>query len=241
MSGSLDAGVRFLITDRNGGTSPEPFSSLNLGLGVGDDPANVAANRERAAASCGLQPAGIVWMRQVHSAVVRYADAGWPAEPGGPCDAVYTDVPGLALGVLVADCMPVLLADSRARLVGAAHAGREGMQAGVVQALVDAMTTAGGRPGGMHAQIGPCICGGCYEVPEEMRARVSAVVPEASCPTRAGTAGLDIAAGVRAQLAAAGVGSVRSDNRCSVESAELFSYRRDGRTGRFAGLIWLEP
>jgi polyphenol oxidase len=237
----LCAGARYLITGRNGGTSHAPFQSLNLGPAVGDNPAAVAANRELAALSCGLGAADIAWMRQVHGTAVRYAGRGWPGQPAEPCDAIFTDMPGLALAVLVADCVPVLIADSRARLVGAAHAGREGMQAGVVPALVGAMTAAGGRPDRMHALIGPAICGACYEVPEEMRAAVAAVVPAASCVTRAGTAGLDIAAGVRAQLAAAGIGSVGQDGRCTMEFGELFSYRRDGQTGRFAGLVWLEP
>ena len=117
----------------------------------------------------------------------------------------------------------------------------EGLVAGVVPALVAAMTAAGASPARMRAVTGPAICGGCYEVPPEMRARVSAAVPAASCETFAGTAGLDIAAGVRAQLAAAGVGSITADGRCTRESGELYSYRRDGVTGRFAGLVWLAP
>jgi copper oxidase (laccase) domain-containing protein len=113
------------------------------------------------------------------------------------------------------------------------------MVAGVVSALIGAMTAAGARPDRMVAMIGPSICGGCYEVPEPMRARISAGVPAAYCWTRAGSPGLDIAAGVRAQLAGAGVAAIGHDGRCTSESAELFSYRRDGTTGRFAGLIWL--
>jgi polyphenol oxidase len=237
----LGAGVGYCVTDRNGGASGPPYSSLNLGQGVGDDPADVAVNRKIVAASCGLRPDGIAWMHQVHGTVVRYADGTWPDEPREPCDAIYTDVPGLALAVLVADCVPVLVADPEARLAGAAHAGREGMVAGVLPALVEAMTGAGGRPERMHALIGPSICGACYEVPAEMRAKVAARVPEAGCSTRQGTPGLDIAAGVRAQLAAAGVKSEATDGRCTRESAELFSYRRDGTTGRFASLVWLEP
>jgi YfiH family protein len=236
----LGTGVSYRITDRNGGVSGPPYSSLNLGQGVGDDPGDVSANRKTMAASYGLGPEGIAWMRQVHGTVVRYADATWPDEPREPCDAIYTDVAGLALAVLVADCVPVLVADPEARLAGAAHAGREGMVAGVVPALIEAMTGAGARPDRMHALIGPSICGACYEVPEEMRARVAARVPEAGCSTRQGTAGLDIAAGVRAQLAAAGVKAVAVDGRCTRESAELYSYRRDGTTGRFASLVWLE-
>jgi polyphenol oxidase len=237
----LAAGVRYRFTDRNGGRSKPPYQSLNLGPAVGDDPADVAANRELVAISCDLNPASLAWMRQVHSAVVRHAGRDWPDREAEPCDAVFTEVTGLALGVLVADCAPVLLADPLARLAGAAHAGREGMVAGVVPALVAAMTAAGGRPDRIRAVIGPAICGGCYEVPDDMQARAAAAVPEARCRTRAGTAGLDIAAGVQAQLAAAGVRSVTRDGRCTRETGDLFSYRRDGTTGRFAGLIWVEP
>jgi polyphenol oxidase len=235
----LCAGVRYLITDRNGGVSGDRFTSLNLGLAVGDDPAAVAANRKLAAARCGLQAGEVAWMRQVHGTAVRHVARG--GQQDGSCDAMFTDVAGLALAVQVADCVPVLVADPQARLAGAAHAGRAGLAAGVVPALVTALTAAGGRPDRMHALIGPAICGRCYEVPEQMRAEVSALVPEAGCTTRKGSPGLDIVAGVRAQLAAAGVPSVRADGRCTRESAGLYSYRRDGMTGRFAGLVWLEP
>ncbi len=237
----LGAGIRYLFTDRDGGRSRPPYQSLNLGPAVGDDPADVAANRRLVAEACGLDPGALAWMRQVHGTAVRYADQHWPGQEPEQCDAVFTDRPGLALSVLVADCVPVLLADPQARLVGAAHAGREGLVAGVVPALVAAMTAAGGRPDRIRAAIGPAICGGCYEVPAEMQARVAATVPSARCWTRAGTAGLDIRAGVQAQLAAAGVRSVSRDPRCTRETADLFSYRRDGTTGRAAGLVWLEP
>jgi polyphenol oxidase len=240
---ALADGVGAVISNRAGGVSPAPFDSLNLGLAVGDDPNAVAANRQALAAACGLQAADLAWMRQVHGATVRYVAAGpaGPVGPAGPTDAIFTNVPGIALCVQVADCMPVLVADPAARIIGAAHAGREGMAGGVVPALIAAMTAAGARPAAMQALVGPGICGGCYEVPEELRARVSAIVPEASCVTCAGTAGLDIRAGVLAQLAAAGVASTQVDGRCTRESAELYSYRRDGTTGRFAGLIWLIP
>jgi polyphenol oxidase len=233
------AGIMALVTDRHGGVSKPPYDSLNLGAAVGDEPSAVAANRQLAAAACGLGAADVAFMRQVHGATVSYAGASWPSQQPEPCDAIFTDVPGLALGVLVADCLPVLIADPVARLVGAAHAGREGMLAGVVPELVGAMTAAGASAPRMRVLLGPAICGRCYEVPEEMRARAAAVVPAASCVTAAGTAGLDIVAGVRAQLAALGVGQVSADGRCTRESAELFSYRRDGTTGRFAGLVWL--
>jgi hypothetical protein len=237
---SLGDGVQGGFSSRAGGVSKPPYTSLNLGLGVADDPADVTANRAALAAACGLRPADLTWMQQVHGADVWHASAAAP-EPARPVDAVFTDVPGRALCVLVADCVPVLLADPVAGLVGAAHSGRPGLAAGVVPALIEAMAGAGASPARMSAVIGPSVCGRCYEVPAEMRAAVCEVVPEAGCLTSAGTAGLDIAAGVQAQLVAAGIGSISADSRCTRESADLYSYRRDRTTGRFAGLIWLSP
>lgn len=155
------------------------------------------------------------------------------------CDAVYTAVRGLPLSVLAADCAPVLVADPAAGLIGAAHAGRAGMEAGVVPALIGAMTGAGADAARMRALIGPAVCGGCYNVPDDLRERVSAAVPAAYCVTRRGLPGLDITAGIEAQLAAAGVRDVQRDGRCTAESPELYSHRRDRLTGRFAALIWL--
>ena len=236
----LGDGVLAGFSGRPGGVSQPPYDALNLGLGVGDDQAAVTANRGALAAACGLRFADLTWMRQVHSSDVWYAGAG-AAEPPGPVDAMFTDVPGRALCVLVADCAPVLVADPNARIVGVAHAGREGLAAGVVPALVSAMTAAGARPDRMRAVTGPAICGACYEVPAELQARVGAVVPSAACTTAAGTCGLDIPAGVRAQLEMAGVHEAGADGRCTRESPGLYSYRRDGQTGRGAGLIWLAP
>jgi polyphenol oxidase len=237
----LGAGVTAVFADRHGGVSRPPFDSMNLGAGVGDAPEAVAANRERLAAACGLRPEGIAWLRQVHGTEVKYVNDASAGQLAEPADASFTDVPGLALAVLAADCLPVLLADPVARIVGAAHAGREGMASGVVPALVSAMTSAGARPARMRAVLGPSICGGCYEVPAELTERIAAVVPAARCVTRAGAPGLDIAGGVQSQLADLGVGAVCADGRCTRESAELFSYRRDGLTGRFAALVWLLP
>lgn len=234
----LGNGVLAGFSSRAGGWSQPPYDSLNLGLAVGDDRPAVQANRDALAVACGLTAEDLTWMRQVHGRDVWYTASG-EAAPPGPVDAMFTDKPGRALCVLVADCAPVLLADPVARIVGAAHAGREGLVAGVVPALVSAMTTAGANPARMRAVIGPAICGRCYEVPADLQARVGAVAPAAICATAGGTCGLDIAAGLCAQLAAAGVGSIGTDGRCTAESPELYSYRRDGRTGRLAGLIWL--
>jgi YfiH family protein len=233
----LAPGVLAMITDRRGGVSAPPYDTLNLGGGVGDQPGAVAANRELVARAIGV--GRLAWMRQVHGA--RVAEATGTAAPGPPetADAMFTRQSRIAIGVLVADCGPVLLADPVARIAGAAHAGREGMAAGVISELVSAMTAAGAEPARIHAFIGPLICGGCYEVPQPMKARISAIVPQAGCLTRAGMPGLDVRAGIEAQLAALGIGRISSDPRCTAESAELYSHRRDGRTGRFAGLVWL--
>ncbi|RJL31232.1 peptidoglycan editing factor PgeF [Bailinhaonella thermotolerans] len=233
----LGPGVGAFFTDRHGGVSAPPYDSLNLGGSVGDDPEAVLENRRRAAASHGLDPARVVWMRQIHSADAVRVDG--TASPG-EVDAVVTTEPGLALGSLAADCAPVLAADPVARVVGAAHAGRVGMAAGVAPALVEEMVRAGARPERMIAVIGPCACGDCYEVSAEMREDVARAVPAAWATTRAGTPGLDIRAGVAEQLAKAGVGEISHDARCTMESPELYSHRRDRLTGRFAGYVWLE-
>jgi polyphenol oxidase len=239
-----------MFTGRSGGVSAPPYDTLNLARSVGDDPDAVSANRRLAARAGGLGAGRLAWMHQVHGTTVRYAasGAGDPADPGQAAglaapeaDALYTDVAGLGLGVMAADCAPVLLADPQARIVGAAHAGREGMAAGVVTELLAAMSAAGADPARVHAVIGPHICGGCYEVPAAMRARIAGQVPEAGCVTRAGTAGIDVGAGIGAQLARAGVRAVTRDPRCTAETPGLYSYRRDGQTGRFAGFVWLAP
>jgi YfiH family protein len=253
----LAPGVLAAFTSRHGGVSDPPFDSLNLGGGVGDDPAAVARNRQLAAQACGgpaggIAGGGIAWMRQVHGSDVAYVAAGTSSVAAGSplaaasapaqaaeADAIFTDVPGQPLGVLVADCVPVLIADPQARIVGAAHAGREGMAGGVVLALVRAMTGAGADPSRLRAAIGPAICGSCYEVPAQLRARIADAVPQAGCVTRKGSPGIDIGSGVAAQLAGAGVLAVSRDPRCTAENPALYSYRRDGQTGRFAGLVWL--
>jgi polyphenol oxidase len=229
-------GVRAVFTGRSGGVSLPPYDTLNMSGAVGDDPAAVARNRLRVAQACEVAESGLTWMRQVHGSHVGYADHGSSGREG---DAIFTDVPGLALGVLAADCAGVLLADPRARIVGAAHSGREGTAAGVVTALVAAMAGAGAVPARMRALIGPAICGRCYEVSAQVQDRVAAAVPEAACRTRRGSPGLDIGAGITAQLARAGIRQVDDDPRCTAETPDLYSFRRDGRTGRFAGLIWL--
>ena len=242
----LCSGVLGLFTGRSGGVSGDPFGTLNLSYGVGDDPAAVRRNRDLVGQAVRPGPDRLSWLRQVHgTAVVQITDtAGTPtaAPDADPrADAQFTGSAALAVGALAADCAPVLIADPVARLVGAAHAGRPGLAAGVVPALIAAMSAAGADPGRMHAAIGPAICGQCYEVPAAMRDQVAAAVPESACVTAAGTPGIDLRAGLLAQLARLGVSAVSIDDRCTAETAELFSYRRDGRTGRLTGLVWLAP
>ncbi|AUS80253.1 peptidoglycan editing factor PgeF [Actinoalloteichus sp. AHMU CJ021] len=231
--------VRRIVTTREGGRSSGPYQAFNLGDHVGDDPAAVAANRRRLADELGLPPDRLVWMEQVHGRGVTTVD-GPRAEAVEATDALVTAEPGLALVVLVADCVPVLLADPVAGVVAAVHAGRIGTRVGVLPATLAAMERAGARVGDVEALLGPAVCGDCYEVPEAMRADVERHVPGTACRTRRGTPGLDLRAGLLGQLTEAGVGRVGADPRCTVESPELFSHRRGAPTGRFAAVTWFE-
>jgi polyphenol oxidase len=227
------------VTDRYGGTSPAPYDELNLGGHVGDDPSRVASNRVLLANAFGVPPDQLVLMSQVHGTAVAVVDGTGTGGPAPEADALVTAAPGLALVVLVADCAPVLLADTTAGVVAVAHAGRRGMAGGIVAATLVAMRSLGAQPATTAALVGPAICGRCYEVPADLQDEVAAIEPAARSTTRAGTAGLDIRAGVVAQLEAAGVPSIEVDPLCTAESEHLYSHRRDGVTGRFAGLACL--
>ncbi|MEV0780926.1 peptidoglycan editing factor PgeF [Streptomyces sp. NPDC050428] len=232
-------GAHFAFTDRWGGVSAAPYERLNLGGAVGDDPAAVRANRTAAARSLGLDAARVVWMNQVHGRDVAVVEGPWESDEIPAVDAVVTTRRGLALAVLTADCVPVLLADPVAGVAAAAHAGRPGMVAGVVPAVVEAMVARGAEPSRITARTGPAVCGRCYEVPEDMRAQVAEAVPESWSETSWGTPAVDVTAGVHAQLAALGVEHRHPSEICTVESADHFSYRRDRTTGRLAGYVWL--
>lgn len=223
-----------LFTDRLGGRSAAPFASLNLALHVGDDPVVVAENRWRVAVTAGLDPDRVVFMDQVHGSEVAVVRAAGVVTG---VDALVTDQPGLALAVLAADCVPVVLADGRAGLVGVAHSGRTGTALAVVAATVGVLRDLGAT--GLAAELGPAVCGACYEVPTALQQQVAAVVPAAVSTTREGTSGLDLRAGIRAQLEDLGVPEVTVSARCTLEDPELFSHRRDGTTGRQAGYVWL--
>lgn len=229
-------GITRALTDRHGGHSSGAFDALNLGSRVGDDPAAVVVNRAALATALGLAPDRLVFLHQVHGADVVTVTGPVADEP--PADAIVTAEPGLAIAVLAADCVPVLLADPVAGLIGAAHVGRPGLTAGTVAAVVDRMRALGADR--LDAVVGPAVCGACYEVPADLAAQVTAYVPEAAAVSRDGTAALDIAAGVLAQLAGLGIPAVRAGG-CTRESADHYSYRRDGRTGRHAGVVVRRP
>ncbi|MGY1838497.1 MULTISPECIES: peptidoglycan editing factor PgeF [unclassified Modestobacter] len=230
---------RRVVTDRRGGRSASPWESFNLGGHVGDDPSDVAANRERLAAGIGVPGRQLVWMTQVHGTGVAIVEDA-EENPVADVDALVTATPGLVLCVLVADCVPVLLADPVAGVVAAVHAGREGVRRGVVPAALAAMTRLGARPADVEALLGPAVCGADYEVPAAMQAEVARVAPASAVRTRTGTPGLDLRAGIAGVLRDAGVGQVVHDPRCTVEDRNLFSHRREGVTGRQAGLVWLD-
>lgn len=234
------SGAHFAFTDRWGGVSAAPYDELNLGGAVGDDPAAVRTNRELAAKALGLDPAEVVWMNQVHGRDVAVVDGPWGDREVPAVDAVVTARRGLALAVLTADCTPVLMADPVAGVAGAAHAGRPGLVAGVVPAVVRAMTELGADPARILARTGPSVCGRCYEVPVAMRAEVAETAPEAWAETSWGTPSVDVTAGVRSQLARAGVPMEDDPHICTLESADHFSYRRERTTGRLASYVWLD-
>src|SRR5215218_5288102 len=173
---------RRVVTDRRGGRSRSPYDSFNLGDHVGDDPADVAANRARVARELQVPGDRLVWMTQVHGTGVAVVEGPQEGRVAGT-DALVTATPGLVLCVLVADCVPVLLADSETGVVAAVHAGREGVRQGVVPAALSAMASLGARARHVTALLGPAVCGDCYEVPAQMQAEVARVAPAAAVRT----------------------------------------------------------
>lgn len=234
-SGSLGA-ARYAVTDRHGGVSAGPYAGLNLGDHVGDAPGAVEENRRRLLAAL-PGAARLAFMRQVHGRAVATAGPGASGPP--TADAIVSSSPGTAVVVLSADCVPVLLAGRTRPVVAAAHAGRLGVQHGVVVATVEALAQQGIAPDELVALVGPAVCGACYEVPDGMRAEVAATVPEAAASTRDGRPALDLPAAVQAQLAGAGVRQVERVEACTLESPDLYSHRRDDPTGRLATVAWV--
>ncbi len=235
--------IRRVSTTRAGGVSAPPFDTFNLGDHVGDDPKAVAANRSRLAATLGLAEKGgvdrVVWMNQVHGDRVEVVDG--PRDTAiDDTDALVTSAPRLALAVVTADCVPVLMADARAGVVAAVHAGRDGAARGVVVRAVEAMLGLGAQAGDISALLGPAVSGRNYEVPAAMADEVEAALPGSRTTTSSGTPGLDLRAGIACQLRGLGVTAIDVDPRCTVADPTLFSHRRGAPTGRLASLVWME-
>jgi len=251
----LGPGIQAGFTRRPGGRSKGAWAGLNLGLHVGDDLDRVADNRRLVQRWVG---APVAFGRQVHGTNVRLvtdADAGLDldrtdlgridpestdpesTDPEGGCDALVTSSRVVAVGVLVADCVPVLLADPVAGVVGAAHAGRRGLLDGVLERAVQAMTGQGATPARIRAALGPAACGCCYEVPQELQDEACAVLPSLRARTTWGTPSLDLRAGCRSELERLGLAEVALVGGCAIEDDAGFSYRRAQVTGRFAGVV----
>ena len=227
-----------VFTSRAGGVSAAPYDSFNLGTHVGDDAADVAANRARLAQVLGLPEERFVWMEQLHTNTVTLVD-GPSATPVEATDALVTRQKDLALCVLVADCTPVLLSDHTAGVIGAAHAGRMGARNGIVKNTVEAMVELGAEPSRIQVLLGPAAAGESYEVPEGMALDVEKHLPGSRTRTKKGTPGIDVRAGLVRQLLSLGVTHIDADPRDTITDKDFFSHRREGVTGRQAGVIWM--
>ena len=246
MSHDQSPKVRKVFTDRNGGVSTGPYASFNLGDHVGDDPEAVAQNRQRLADVLGLNVERLVFMEQIHSPNVTEVTADHLSAGSSPVieatDALITTLRGTALIVLTADCVPVLLSDEHAGVIAAVHAGRMGARNGILRRTVARMEDLGAVPSNIHALLGAAASGENYEVPQSMAADVEAKLPGSATTTAKGTHGLDIRAGLTRQLLSLGVRSIDADPRCTIapeHSERFFSYRREGTTGRQAGVVWM--
>lgn len=225
---------------RRGGLSVGPYASLNCSLGSQDDRDTVLRNRARVAHSLGINPATLLGLRQVHGAQVVTVTQPWPISQGEPADAMVTRQPGLALGIVTADCAPVLFADPSANVVGAAHAGWRGAVLGVLEATIAAMTQLGAATDRIVAAVGPCIAQVSYEVGLDLRDAVRARAPADAMffvpGNRPDRWQFDLAGYCAARLRAAGVGQVVATGVDTLADEDrFFSHRR--RTLRKAGPI----
>jgi len=231
------AGVRAAFTLRTGGVSLPPFDSLNIGAHVGDAEEAVRENRRRTGRALGL-PSEPAWLEQVHGARVADLDAGAPMTRA---DAALTRVTGRVCAVQVADCLPVLLAARTGSVVAAAHCGWRGLAGGVLEATVRALNVPANE---LYAWLGPAIGLAAFEVGEEVRAAFLNQDARAGAAFAANPRGrwqCDLFELARLRLGALGVSAVYGGGVCThAHPQRFFSYRRDGRCGRMAALIWLE-
>ena len=233
------ANIKALITTRNGGVSIGAYASLNLGMHVGDEMAAVEENRRRLGA---ILPRAPMWLQQVHGTRVLCADgpAQGTANATPTADAVRTTAINQPCAVMMADCLPVMFCNDAGTEVAVAHAGWRGLCAGVLENTVAAMSAS---PQSLMAYLGPAIGPAQFEVGSEVRDAFVAVEDCAAAAfTPRVTAGKFVAniyLLARQRLALAGVSRVYGGDYCTVsDGARFFSYRRDGKTGRMAALIW---
>ena len=233
------SGVRHAFFTRRGGVSEGAYASLNCGYGSGDDPERVRANRARAAQKLGLDGSALATAYQTHSAAVAVVDGASGPEDAPRADGLVTATPGIAIGVLTADCVPVLFADPAAGVIGAAHAGWRGARAGILEATVDAMTGLGARAADIVAGIGPSIGQGSYEVGPEFHAEFVTENPgneDFFAPGESGARYLfDLPGYVGRRLSALALAAVEvlPVDSCADEE-RFFSYRRAARRGEKA-------
>jgi purine-nucleoside/S-methyl-5'-thioadenosine phosphorylase / adenosine deaminase len=226
------AGVPHGFLGRRGGVSTGAVAGLNVGYGSKDDRMAIDENRRRAIAA--VSPgAELVTLHQVHSPEVVYADGAWPIDRRPHADAVVTDRPGLMLGILTADCAPVLLADSEAGVIGAAHAGWRGAFAGVTDSIIAAMERLGARRERIGAAVGPCIAQSSYEVDAQFRDRFLAAdaANDRFFVESQGKPHFDLAAYVVDRLKRAGVAVEALGFDTYTEPDRFYSYRRASHSG----------
>jgi YfiH family protein len=228
-AGSLQVPHGFFT--RQGGVSEGPYASLNCSLSGGDARDAVLANRARAAYAVGAAPDRLCGLAQVHGAEVVEVIAPWQPGRGPRADAMVTDRPAIALGIITADCAPILLADTVAGVAGAAHAGWRGAVAGVIEATVAAMVRLGAQPSAISAAIGPCIGQSSYEVGADLRDAVLRGGEAQQCffapSERRGRWQFDLAGYCAARLAATGVRLIEVLGfDTAADAARFFSYRR---------------
>lgn len=229
-------GIRHGFFSRQGGVSGGVYASLNCGPGSRDDPANVKDNRARVAEILGVEPNNLLSLYQKHSAEAVIADKPWKDGKSPEADAMVTATPGLALGVLTADCAPVLLCDGEARVIGAAHAGWRGALSGIVEATVAAMVKLGARPERICAAIGPAISQKAYEVGSDYKEGFLAEEPVSEAffitDESSGEPHFDLSGYVAERLARAGVSAIDDLGLCTYcDETRLFSYRRSQHHG----------
>lgn len=223
--------LRHAFFTREGGVSDGIFASLNCGFGSGDDKANVMRNRGLAMERLGLARDALVTCHQIHSANVIAVERGWAPGSAPKADGLVTSKPGIALGVLAADCAPILFADPEARVVGAAHGGWRGALSGVAEATVAAMVALGARGSRIRAGIGPCIGPASYEVGTEFPERFAAEDPGSGAffvpGAKTGKFLFDLPGYIAHRLSRLGLAAVGyTGGDTAAEPERFFSYRR---------------